>query len=177
MRIGSLLFLLSFTLPTFPLFAQDSPSKGVWVSVMPENGHTATWSRVRNTAKSVLTNRLKELGIGLAERPQLWVVLTDARQSGDSIVIFIQVGHSVPEEVVHLSRDAEVFYASLPPEKRVNLPKEGKWVRETVTEEYIRQFMLPLEGRLLVVASDSLDVALRREADRLAQMYFAEKKR
>jgi hypothetical protein len=105
------------------------------------------------------------------------MVLIDARESGDSTVVSLRLGHSVPEEVVRLSREAEIFYADLPAEKPAKFAAEGKWVREMMSEEYIRQFMFPLEGVLMVVAAEGLESILHREADRLERTYFADRKR
>ena len=48
---------------------------------------------------------------------------------------------TLPEEVVKLGKENEIFYSVYgKKDKRKNLPKEGKFIREYVTEEFLRQF-------------------------------------
>jgi hypothetical protein len=151
---------LAVILSSHPLEAQ-SPANPLFVSVVPGRSGASSWSPPQRAVLRRLVKGCQESGRLLSERPQEWVVLADALESGDSVAVSIQVGYAAPEDVVRLCRDAEVLSTNLPAEKRAQLPPEGTWVRAMVSEEFVRLFMIPLEGVLKVVTAKDLEAALR----------------
>jgi hypothetical protein len=47
------------------------------------------------------------------------------------------------------------------PERRAAFPPEGKWVREKVTSDFVRNFVMPLESRIVHAPPDRLEKALQ----------------
>ena len=56
-------------------------------------------------------------------------------------------------------------------EKRAEMPEEGAWVRQHMSEEFIRGFMLPLEHDLVVVPRSELDRAVSEIAESFIERY------
>jgi hypothetical protein len=55
-----------------------------------------------------------------------------------------------------LGKQSEFFYSYLPAAAEASLPKEGKWVREYITEGFLYEFIYPLDEKLVVVPRKKL---------------------
>ena len=90
----------------------------------------------------------------------------------DKIVLSVGVGHSLPEQVIGLGKKAEILYAGMSAEKRASLPAEGKWVRESLSEDFLYVFMMPVDQELAIVPKSQVFKKLDAIADKLYQRYF-----
>jgi hypothetical protein len=90
-------------------------------------------------------------GFVLSREPREHAVYVDATERGGLVAISFFFGEVIPDSIVQLCRNSEVFYVGLPEKKRKELPADGKWVRDMVSEEYVRQFIYPQSSRVLLV--------------------------
>jgi len=80
-------------------------------------------------------------------------------------VLSITTLRVLPKEAVEVGKREEVFYSTLPAEKRAAMPKEGKWVREMVSEEMLRQYGMPVDQDILIVERSLLKKELSQFVD------------
>jgi hypothetical protein len=108
---------------------------------------------------SYLTHWFESRGVKVVENAE-WSVWFNAITIGDAdtnqILLAIGLGHTLPKEAIDLGKQSEVFYSSLPATTKASLPKEGKWVREYVTEGFLYEFIYPLDEKLVVVPREKL---------------------
>ena len=74
--------------------------------------------------------------------------------------------HMLPNEAIEVGRREEVFYSVLSKEKRAALPSEGKWVRQLVSEEMLRQFGIPMDQELIVTERGMVKAEVSKFVDR-----------
>lgn len=72
------------------------------------------------------------------------------------VLLSIGLGFSLPKDVIDEGKEAEMFFSFLPASKRASFPKEGKWVREQITENFLYQFIYPLDEKLVLVDREKL---------------------
>lgn len=98
-------------------------------------------------------------GVRVVEKAE-WSVWFNALRIGESdtnqILLAIGLGHTLPKEAIDLGKKSEVFYSSIPAATKASLPKEGKWVREYITEGFLYEFIYPLDEKLVVVPREKL---------------------
>jgi len=128
----ALLFLVFCTGPTTVL-AQPSPSTPRF-TVSTHGPVTALDRRV---------HELLEEQLAAQDFPELlesWVLLFDVkeieREGVQDIVLSVVAMSGLPEEVIALGAEQEVFYLA----KGLDLPEEGKQVRQYMSEEWLRQY-------------------------------------
>jgi hypothetical protein len=89
-----------------------------------------------------------------------WVLSFNASPMDESdtvrVLLSIGLGYSLPKGVIDSGKESEVFFSFLPASKRASFPKEGKWVRELITEDFLYEFSSPVEEKLVVVSRDKL---------------------
>lgn len=112
---------------------------------------------------------LRSLGVQVTDTLSDFVVYVDARVEGERSAGFVWLCHVLPPEAVAACARAEVFYAGVPPERRAEFPAEGKWVREKVTADYVREFVLPLESRVVVGVPDRLNQSIREQVQEIVR--------
>jgi hypothetical protein len=118
--------------------------------------NAAQTSALQESTYCWVARNLLSKGFVLSREPQEHVVYLDATEKRGLVAISFLFGEVMPDSIVQLCRKAEVFYASVPAERRAALSDEGKWVREMVTEEYMRQFIFPRDSKVLLVEKDGL---------------------
>ena len=109
---------------------------------------------------------------GSHSRTPDWIFSVGTRalqEDGKSrILLAVTLLRVLPEEVIALGKEKEAFYLNLSPERRATLPTEGKWVREMVSEEAMRQFGKPVNSRISLTDRGSLQRELSRVAEELS---------
>jgi hypothetical protein len=133
----------------------SSPSTSPRVFVLSISGSAQPSALQESTYCWVIRNFVVE-GFVLSREPREHVVYVNAVERGGLVAMSFFFGEVIPDSIVQLCRNAEVFYANLSAEKREALPAEGKWVREMVTEDYVRQFIYPRDSRVLLVEKEGL---------------------
>jgi hypothetical protein len=139
----------------------------------------SNWTDLQLQLMKSLKARLQAKGATVTDKSSDWVLLVDAtpidQVKGDLTVVSVIVLHSIPKEVIELSKKAEVFYANLSDEKRMQLLKEGKWVREMVSEEVISQYSMPINKELLVVSKNDFEQTISKIVDNFYLQYLKNK--
>jgi hypothetical protein len=107
----------------------------------------------------------------------LFVVGTKELSQGtdERVVVSIMTLHVLPKEAIEAGKREEVFYSNLSAEKKAALPKEGKWVRELVSEEMLHQFGMPLDQDIIVCKRHTLQEELSQFVDSFYLQYAHQK--
>jgi len=112
----------------------------------------------------------KSRGILLEPRAE-WAIWIDAVPVGDpgsdQIILMVGIAHTLPDEAMTAGKKAEVLYSSFPAERRATLPKEGKWVRELMTGEFLAQFVMPIDQSAALVHQSELQDRAERMLDEI----------
>lgn len=124
---------------------------------------------VQRSAYEAACAGLRSLGVQVSDTLSDYVVYVDARIEGDHGAGFLWLCHVLPPEAVAACARAEVFYSGASPERRAAFPAEGKWVREKVTADYVREFIMPLESRIVMDVPDRLNQAIRRQVEEIVR--------
>jgi hypothetical protein len=147
---------------------QHTPAKVCVVSA--QTG--APLTPVQEQAYTEVTKCLAALAVPASAKEEEYVLFVDAASQGDAIALTLIMGHALPPEAIEAGSKAEVMYAGMLPEKRGALPAEGKWVREMVSADFMRQFWMPLETKLMIVKNGELAAAVKQETTAWYQKYL-----
>lgn len=82
-------------------------------------------------------------------------------EGSNKIAISIIETEPFPKAAVDLGARNEIFYASLDSSKQVNLPIEGKFIREDVSKSYMQQFKM--------IPEDNIEILDKAEIDKFAE--------
>ena len=122
-----------------------------------------------------LKHWLQSRGIRVEDKSE-WIIWCDAYSfegaDSDKIVLSVGVGHTLPDRVIELGKKAEILYEGMPAEKRAALPAEGKWVRESLSEDFLYEFMMPVDHEVVIVSKTLVLKKLDAIADKLLQRHF-----
>jgi hypothetical protein len=156
------------TLQTPPLFGQGvSVPDSVTFSVraVPEDRtidsltHEATWT---------LFDILKTKGAMDTRTPE-WLFVVGTKELPQDpegrVVVTITTLHALPKEAIEAGKREEVFYSHLSVEQKAAFPKDGKWVREMVSEEMLYQFGMPIDQEIIITRRASLEEELSQVVD------------
>jgi hypothetical protein len=115
-------------------------------------------------------------GIALSRDPQEHVVFVDAAEKGGIVALSFLFGVAIPDDVVQLCKNTKVFYNNLSAEKRAALSSEGKWIREMVTEEFIRQFISPMRSQVLMVEKGEMEKQIGGVVEEFCKVHWRQQK-
>ncbi len=117
-RFASLLLALPLLIATTR--GQSSAPLGVYVSTLPTgSGWTETQKEVHDLARQ----QLESLGATLTEKEDGYVLYLDATENDGIVSVSFLIGHTLPEEVLELGKNAE-----------------GKWVEvEELFAKYLKR--------------------------------------
>jgi hypothetical protein len=122
-----------------------------------------------------LVQWLRTRGIAVADKADriFWCdVYTFDGPDSNNVVLSVGVGQTLPARVIEFGKKAEVLYSGTSAKKKTALPKEGKWVRESLSEDFLYQYMQPLDHKLVIVAKSHLFERLDEIAELLYQRHF-----
>jgi hypothetical protein len=124
----------------------------------------AAWEGIRDWSRA--------RGVPILDKAD-WAVWIDASYAVESdsneVILSVGIAHTLPEEAMEAGKRAEVFYSYLTPEHRAKLPKEGKWVRELMTQEFLLQFVMPIDHRIVLVQRRDVPARLSSLLDELTR--------
>ena len=160
------LAVLLFSFAVTALAAAQNPLPSFAVRMAPL---TQPQDTVQRSAREAAFAGLRSLGVEVTDTLSDYVVYIDARVEGGRGAGSVWLCHVLPPEAVAACARAEVFYAGVSPERRAAFPAEGKWVREKVTADYVREFILPLESRMVMGTPDRLDQAIRHQVEEMVR--------
>jgi hypothetical protein len=132
-------------------------SRHIYVSFI--SSHRELSALQESTYYSVIREFANQ-GFIVSKDPDDDAVFVDAVEHDGLVALSFFFGEVLPENAVTLCKNAEVFYAGLPADKRARLPQEGKWLREMVSVEYMRQFIAPWDSRLVIVPRSEVGRAI-----------------
>ena len=161
MRIhaGSVLMLI-LTL-TFSAFAQEGPK--IHLTAVSPIGR---WTDEQSAVLEALKNSLEAKKAVLTSNVPQWTVVVDAiTLEPDKYVVSYVLLRGLPESFVDLAKKNEVFYSNASEEKRAKYSKEGKFVREMMSEEFIREFGMPLDSHISIIKRNELMIYAGKFAD------------
>jgi hypothetical protein len=123
-------------------------------------------------ARDQLARELGHLGLTRADSPQ-WTFFVGADKSADSdlVALSVVVSSNMPEPLVELGKVNEAFYLQYA--NRASLPAEGTQVRQSMSENYMRQFSSPTDHFVRIVEPDSLQSTLAEIAAIFNERHFA----
>lgn len=116
---------------------------------------------------------LRARGVPLASTADGYVLLVDACEQGDRVAVSLTMYHALPPEAIAAGAKAEVMYAGLSLPQGKPLPAEGKFVREQVSADFMRQFWMPLETKLVIVPREGVADAVRDVTTAWHRKYLA----
>jgi hypothetical protein len=166
-RIISALLILS--LAVTGALGQTAGPVRLCVSLIPTGTEP---TELQQHAWTAAKQRLDSLGVTTTSKQEEYVLFINATEERGQVAVSLLFGHLLPDEVVDLTKKAEVFYTGIRREKRATLPEDGKWVRELVTEDFMRQFVMPMESRLLLAQTKDLQATLQHGVDALYEKYL-----
>lgn len=91
----------------------------------------------------------------------------------NEIVLSVIATIKLPEEVIKLGKKNEIFYSIRGSKNKwKNLPKEGKFIREYVTEEYLKQFNDIYEHEIYIIPETKLEEQCKKIIDDFFRKYL-----
>jgi hypothetical protein len=156
--------LLSFSLTALAVAQNPVPTFTVRMAPVTQPHDT-----VQRSACEAALAGLRSLGVQVTDTLSDYVVYVDACIEGGRGAGSVWLCHVLPPEAVAACARAEVFYAGVSPERRAAFPAEGKWVREKVTADYVREFIMPLESRIVMGLPDRLNQAIQHQVEEVVR--------
>jgi len=179
MRLSSVAVILSVFLQVSSGFGQTSSGTDpvrFSVGIAPMGD---TFDSLKQGAMRTLYDILKARGAVDTGTPD-WLFVVGTKEMPEDkakrVVISVMTLGVLPKEAIEAGKRQEVFYSSLPAEKRAALPREGKWVREMVSEEMLQQFGTPVEQEIIIARRTMIRQELSRFVDHFYQKYTSLKK-
>lgn len=137
-----------------------------FVANSEEHGH-----RLRSAA-NVLEKALVRRGARQNEG-EGWLFLlgmSETSESGEA-ALSVTVLQKLPESIVKLGKEEQVFYKTISEQDATTYPEEGKWVREHMSEEYIRQFAMIRTNYVEMIEISELESAIEQIVESFYQSY------
>jgi hypothetical protein len=114
---------------------------------------------VQHQTTNHLVDWLQSRGMRVADKAEyiLWcdVYSFEGPDSGN-VVLSVGLGKALPAQLIDFGTKAEILYAGISAKKKTALPKEGKWVRESLTEDFLYEYMRPVDHELVIVSKAHL---------------------
>jgi hypothetical protein len=118
---------------------------------------------------------LQSKGIGVADKASriFWCdVYTLEGTDSNNVVLSVGLGQALPSKVLEWGKKEEILYSSMPVIKKSKLPKEGKWVRESLSEDFLYEYIQPIDHVLVIVDKPHLFKRIDEIAELLYQRHF-----
>jgi hypothetical protein len=120
---------------------------------------------------------LQSRGIAIADNSDqiLWCdVYTFEGPDSENVVLSVGVGRALPAKLIEFGTKTEILYAGVSAEKKAVLPKNGKKVRESLSKDFLSEFMRPTDHELVIVSKSHL---FERLNDVMEHLYLRQFKR
>jgi hypothetical protein len=122
-----------------------------------------------------LVQWLQSKGIGVADKARqiLWCdVYTFEGSDSGNVVLSVGVAQALPARVIELGKKAQILYSGMSAKERASLPNEGKWVRESLSEDFLFEYLQPIDHELVIVSKSHLFERLDEIAEQLYRRHF-----
>jgi hypothetical protein len=78
----------------------------------------------------------------------------------------------LPAKVIEFGTRAEILYAGKSAKKKAVLPKEGKLIRESLSEDFLYEYMRLVDHELVIVSKSHLFERLDDIVEQLFRRHF-----
>jgi len=161
-RVVSAIILISLLFTS--ALAQENPR--IYITAVSIPGQM---SEEQSTLTSELTKAFEVKHAVISWNIQEWTLVVDVLTLDSArYVVALVLLEGLPEATVEFAKENEVFYLSRSQEERKKLPPEGKVVREYMSEEFIRQYGLPVDSQISILKREDLSTF----ASRIAQDFY-----
>jgi hypothetical protein len=82
------------------------------------------------------------------------------------------MGRALPAKVIEFGTKAEILYVGMSGEKNAALQKDGKKVRESLSKDFLCEFMRPTDHELVIVSKSHIFERLNDMMERLYLRHF-----
>jgi hypothetical protein len=153
--IAALFFFISIHSNLYSQVNQNgTPSKINITMIGTGGGFSDLEMSVINTFKKVL----EENGLFSENDNNIEFLLKVGKSNDDNkIILSVVEMQLLPKEAVEIGKKAEIFYSLLDDSKKANLPAEGKFIREYVSAEYMKQFRMVWDDNLELIDINKLE--------------------
>lgn len=163
-----ILLILFFSFFLFQSYLQSQekenkmPSKINVTMIGSEGGYSDLEMLVINTFKQTLEKN----GLFSERDFNIELLLKVKRIDDSKIALSVVEMEVLPEEAVEVGKKAEVFYSILDENKKANLPIEGKFIREYLSSEYMKQFRMIWDDNLEIIDTNELESFTQKIANK-----------
>jgi len=142
-------------------FAQESPR--IHLTAVSPPGR---WTDEQTNIVKALSAAFESKQADISSKVPEWTVVIDAMalESDKYIVSFVLL-RGLPEPVVDLARKNEVFYSNVSEEQKAGFSPEGKFIREMMSEEFVRKFGMPMDSHISIIKMNELAIYAGKFAD------------
>jgi len=121
------------------------------------------YSNLEKSLISKFRNSLESKGI-FSENDFDIELLMGIKQIEGTNMVAIQITEleTLPEESIEAGKKAEIFYSFLDEKKKTELSEEGKFIREYMSGEYLKQFRSIRGNNLVVIDINELDAFVQK---------------
>ncbi len=132
--------------------AQDNPKVQVTAVSLP-----GKLSEEQSVVISALTSAFEAKHAVISYTIPEWTLVIDVLtlDSARYVVAWVLL-EGLPKATVEFAKKNEVFYLSFSQEQRNKFSTEGKAVREWMSEEFIRQYGLPVDSRVSIFKHEDI---------------------
>ena len=170
-RFSTLLLLASFA----PCFGASPPDSAINVQVrwLQTPAPDLMSTQLHNVAR--IEQWLRARGVTVADKAEwiVWCDLVPVAEDNGHVLVSIGIGRALPRKMIELGKKSEILFKGASKQNDRSLPGRGKWVRERLTEDFLYEFIFPLEQASRIVTRASLDQCLDDEVHLLFQRHFA----
>lgn len=119
-------------------------------------------NELRKLFSDILEEELAIAGFKQSDTPFMNLIVSAIPVPGDYVAISIAVMQRLPEPIVDFSATNEVFYLTT---RNVELPEEGKMVRQYMSRDYMERFEMLTDQFETVTKADDLRSAAKATVD------------
>jgi hypothetical protein len=130
------------------------PSKINVTMISSESGFSDLETSVINTFKKVLGDNglFSEMDNNIE-----FLLKVKKTQDNDKIILSVVEMQLLPKEAVEIGEKSEILYSLISGNKKANLPEEGKFIREHISAEYMKQFRMIWNDSLEIIDINDLE--------------------
>ncbi|MEM8485451.1 MAG: hypothetical protein AAF564_07860 [Bacteroidota bacterium] len=161
-RLAGVAFLAICLISPVSLFAQAQTFDASFVAMDEASGER------HRVALEMLETALEAKGfVYESDSPTVYFIGVSNPDEEGKVALSITKMHRLDERAVELGKKDQVFFKVAAQQDPETHPEEGKWVREYVSESYMRQFAMVNGSYVEVVAHDALATGINGIVEKL----------
>jgi len=138
--------------------------------------HTEDSGSLLRQVLDVFEERLEVRQAFILEKDPTWQFMVAVKalslENDDELVLSVMSLYAIPEEVIAIGGKQEVFYTNVSEAERATFPSDGAWVRQKVSEDFLRQFRMPQDHEILIVSREGLAAGIDALLDRFVAQHL-----